>query len=526
MKKKSNLVEPIKEPVKETVKKASPPSIWLMLAIGLFSFVLLYVFIFDSKIDLSGDSLYYYYLGQAITAGKGYVFDLGAVVRPENHFPPGYPFIISIAMMLGAKSVTAIKVLNGIFFFGSLVLLYKVLLGFKVDWKLALVTVLFVMFNEHLLYYSIITMSEIPFLFFSLLVIWLWQLSDNDTVIYKNYYYFLMLISLVLVYYIKTSGLALIFGILVFYISRKSWVYALTTIVGVVLGALPWYLRNKALGGNAYLKALLYKNSYNKEWGNIDFNDFLERIWVNLYKYITIEVQNAVLPFLNRVKDQENTVGIWIWGFVIFAIFVFALMRMNKDKVVFLFAFLVGMFGIALIWPDVWSDIRFIMPVVPFLIFLTTFGVVELFNLLSEKMKLNVPFNPLLLLIFVFPVLVKIKVMNQRAKSDYTPEWKNYINMALWCKNNVAPNDVICTRKPSFFRYFSERPTCSWVDTPDDKLLIQTMKEQKVRYVIFDYLGFTSTSKYLFPAYEKNKEKFSLIYTIPNPDTHILEIKY
>ena len=162
-----------------TTKKSTPnssannlqKSLFLLLPFTVI-FIAIYAYIFDNKVDLSGDSLFYYFLGKALASGQGYMNTIGAVAKPENHFPPGYPFVISLAMMVGAKSLTAIKILNGLFFWGALVLFYKILTRLSINWTFALVATVMMALNEHLLYYSIITMSEMPFTFFTLLSIY------------------------------------------------------------------------------------------------------------------------------------------------------------------------------------------------------------------------------------------------------------------------------------------------------------------------------------------------------------------
>ena len=65
--------------------------IYLCLAIIVCVFVVNYLEIFDFKPDLNGDNVYYYALGRAIAAGKGYTNIMFLEETPHSHFPPGYP---------------------------------------------------------------------------------------------------------------------------------------------------------------------------------------------------------------------------------------------------------------------------------------------------------------------------------------------------------------------------------------------------------------------------------------------------
>ena len=48
---------------------------WYTLIIITISFLILYQYIYDSKIDLNGDNASYYILGKALNAGEGSASD-------------------------------------------------------------------------------------------------------------------------------------------------------------------------------------------------------------------------------------------------------------------------------------------------------------------------------------------------------------------------------------------------------------------------------------------------------------------
>ncbi len=72
--------------------------------------VVVYLFancsVFDEKINLNGDNIYYHILGEALATGQGYVDISNPMTPVHNHYPPGYPFIISIFMRLGFEEIS------------------------------------------------------------------------------------------------------------------------------------------------------------------------------------------------------------------------------------------------------------------------------------------------------------------------------------------------------------------------------------------------------------------------------------
>ena len=97
--------------------------IYLCLAIIVWVFVVNYLEIFDFKPDLNGDNVYYYALGRAIAAGKGYTNIMFLEETPHSHFPPGYP-LFNAGILLFTHSYTALKIANGILFGLSILILF------------------------------------------------------------------------------------------------------------------------------------------------------------------------------------------------------------------------------------------------------------------------------------------------------------------------------------------------------------------------------------------------------------------
>ena len=86
------------------------PTTWIYLCLAIIGcvFVVNYLEIFDFKPDLNGDNVYYYALGRAIAAGKGYTNIMFLEETPHSHFPPGYP-LFNAGILLFTHSYTALN---------------------------------------------------------------------------------------------------------------------------------------------------------------------------------------------------------------------------------------------------------------------------------------------------------------------------------------------------------------------------------------------------------------------------------
>jgi hypothetical protein len=482
----------------------------LMITLGL------YLFTFDSKLDLNGDNVDYYLLGQAISQGEGYTTIWFPGSPPFSHRPIGYPIIIAIPMLVGLSSIVAIKWVNFLLLCGSLILFYRLSEKITRHKLLAFVITLTIGLNIHILQFSFIIMSEIPFLFFSIFAVYfLVRLESNEAFSLKNFNLWMIVIGLSAAYHIKSLGVALLFAFLVYFFSQKKWKEGGFTIAGFILFALPYAIRNISLGlKSSYLTSVTFKNPYQRELGTMEFFDYFERIISNIIRYISIEIPRSIIPFL---PETESTTASWILGLLISTLIIWALFRLKEYRALLLSLFL-GTFGILLLWPEVWFGIRFIMPLIPFIIFLTIYGLSELL----DRYNLNSKFI-LLAVIIVFALNFNSYAdYNKKSKMDYPPAYTNYFNLAKWAKVNTDPQDVFIARKPQFFYLYSNRQVNKYKYTSDDKDLIKDLERRKANYVIIEQLGYGSTPRYLVPAVQKNMSRFQVIKQLKNPDTYLL----
>lgn len=159
--------------------------IYLCLAIIVCVFVVNYLEIFDFKPDLNGDNVYYYALGRAIAAGKGYTNIMFLEETPHSHFPPGYP-LFNAGILLFTHSYTALKIANGILFGLSILILFFLLKRISGNLFVALSTCLLCCMQQALLRYSTIVMSEMLFTFLTLGVLYLISLIDMNHLFCKK----------------------------------------------------------------------------------------------------------------------------------------------------------------------------------------------------------------------------------------------------------------------------------------------------------------------------------------------------
>jgi hypothetical protein len=481
-----------------------------------------YTYIFDKKLDLNGDNANYYMLGKALASGEGYVNINSIQKTPNNHFPPGYPAIISGVITLFSDSIVGIKLANGLLFLLTLFGLYFLTLKITGKISTAIIVPLLILFNAHFLRYSTIIMSEVPFTFFSIIVILSFLKINFHTAYWKDPWLYITLLFLIISFYIRTSGIAIISGILLYLVISKRWQHTLILFLGIILLILPWQIRSHKLGGNSYSKQLMQVNPYRPEIGIADLGDYINRFDNNISRYISKEIPTSIFPFYTVDYRQPASTLQWVFSFLLLGLIIYGLWKLTKYKLLIL-AYLTATFGILFLWPDIWIGIRFMLPIVPFLVIGLVNGiqllVLHFCSFKIQKMLIWIP------AVLIIPLLTTIKPLNYTAKDKPNPNWANYIKLAKWAKQNIDPEAVITCRKPTIFYLYSNTFTVNYKYTEDQKDLMIGLVAKKVDYVVIEQLGYSSTYRYLVPVINNNMQRFQIVHKIDNPETLLLKLQ-
>ncbi|MGH1384774.1 phospholipid carrier-dependent glycosyltransferase [Kordia sp.] len=499
----------------------------LLLIIAFFT---IYNTIFDEKVSLGGDNASYYTLGNSIANGDGYTNIQHAEKEAHYHYPPGYPLLIAGVVKCFSNDIITIKLLNGAFLLGVILLVFFIVKKLSQNDHIAFAVSLISLLNYHMLGYSTIMMSEIPFLFFSLLCLWLFFKIDFSKPVFKNGLFFLMLICLSFSFYIRSVALALFVSMACFLGIKKQWRYVFSLIAGFIIVYLPWILRNSNTTGNTYVSQLSLKNPYQPELGQVDLLDIFERIFLNAERYITKEIPSSIfysddLVYINTSFSMvEFLLGLLIISGISFGIF-----RLKKFRT-FILLYIVSFFALLMIWPSVWYGTRFLVPLIPLLIFLFIFGMISFLKWLQEKiipkqLKHFTAITTVVLLSFWSFMYGSnsISKLKTQANDEYADSYKNYFAFADWINKNADDASITAVRKEGLFYLFSKKNVTNYQKTLDREAQITYLKDKNVDYVIVEQLGYSSTSKYLVPVIDRYPNKFKTIKQLQNPNTYLMK---
>lgn len=516
--------KPIKQvpPAKE--KKTSSFSFekfttWAHLIIIGLTFWFLYSTIFDHKPDMNGDNFAYILLGKRLANGLGFTNATSRELTPHIHFSPGYPAMIAVFVKTLGDDQDTISFMNGVMMFASLILIYFITKKLTRSASLAFAVSFLCAVNSILLRFSTITMSEVPFIFVSLLAIFTFKLAVDDERQIKSVWLYVSIAIMGFSYYIKSNAVAFAAGAIAYFLISKDWKRALVTLVGFGAIIAPWYLRTQKFG-SSYMSQMKYINPYKPELGLLTTPTLIDRIQRNVIRYFTGDIPLNIFPM--DQPFEKAPLSYWIIGIVMLCLMIWGIYRL-KDLRLFLLGYFSGSIAILLVWPNEYGYVRYITPFTPLILLFALNGLKELIALgIGEN---NTRFVPYLFILLGIIYAKPIEAEQIQAEQPMPANYANYFEIAKWVKKNTPKDVTISARKPDMFIYYADRLCIGEMPSPDDKEVMKFFRDNKVDYVVIEQLGFGSTGRFLVPAVQKNMDKFEVVLQLPNPDTYLLKFK-
>ena len=514
-----------------------------ILAVILSVNFILSLMLFDPKLHCGGDNAVYITLAESILRfGDGYslIFTPGEP-KPYTLYPFGYPLLLAPFSALFGCNPIVFKLLSLGFAVGSVALFYLLIMPLIGPLPGVALT-LAIALNPELIPYSHWILSEMPFLFFSLLSLILFLKSENKEPKKPGRWFWLALTSIAFTAHIRSIGLMLAgagFGYYV--IHRKGKKLAYFTL-GMALLFSPWMIRNHLAHDYnvSYMNKFLLKDNYFPEKGTIGITELVSRIEYNIKVYSSKHSARMILG--SREKDVSGlalkAISVTVSLLVILGLVKNLILRAGiLELYVFLYL------GVVLIWPERWADVRFLIPAMPLLFMYLIDGTSFVIGLVPLKPLRNatIAASAMAFLVALIGVGTLIRnipenlgMLSRYLKGDYyagyQEPWPQFFEAADWARVNTPKASTFTVRKPSLFWLSSGRKTQKFPLTIDRDSVLTVIG--KTDYVVISLminenqlLYYHNTYKYfLIPAMEKQLNRFSLIFRSESPYTYIWKI--
>ncbi|MDP2497748.1 MAG: glycosyltransferase family 39 protein [Candidatus Palauibacterales bacterium] len=526
------------------------PAAWAGVAVALH--VLLGLLLYDPTLFTGGDNAGYMILGDALRSFRGYL-DLHLPETPlHTKYPPGYPAALAVVGLIGG--LQAYKLFSLACTAAAVWLIYRT--GRRLfSTRASLAAAFLFAVNPVLLEYSHWVLSEAFFGAAVLLSVAAYAglpapgsgaaaasgegsehtsgpgtLPDRLRVL-PPASWAVGLGAALLAFLIRTAGLPLLLAVLAFHALRREWRRLAVSAALVVAVAGGWIAYGQMAGGSeGYLNELLMRNPYDPSAGTVGLAGLVERGAVNLWTYVSAVLPGALTG--QRLQGDAGGAVTTLLGLAVTGLALGGWLARGRERVgvAELFTFLYV--GLIAVWPDVWTDRRFLLPVLPLLLLYAT-GAVD-----RAAGRWELPGRGALALgaaaLLALPALHSAgtrapdRVRCLRAYADGSPcvpaPWASFLDAARWSRDNLPPGATVVNRKPRIFYWISGHRGRVYRFTGEPDLLMQDLRDAGADFVVVDQISGT-TARYLVPAVRANQRHFEMLYQEGRPPTYVLRFR-
>lgn len=501
---------------------AEKNSLWLTVSI-LVLFTVLSLLMFDPKPFVGGDNATYVSLSKSLVQGKGLTEIWTPEGKPHTQYPFGFPLLLAPVSFLKLsypwyKLIPWLSGLLSLLVFGLLI---------KDDKKVLFVLPIFLLaINPYFLEYAHWVLSELPFALFVLLTFLSFKKWEERG---GNIWLATSIFSAVFANYIRSAGIALYLGIFLYLLLKRNFKAATIFITGCIVLTLPWSLRNSHYGTTGgYLDQFLMKDPYQPELGFLGIGGLIQRFFANLKIYFVSIIPRMFLPSLDIWGLSGAAPLVMLLTAVPAAVvLVFRVIKEPKAYDWLALAYL----GMAMLWPETWSDIRFLLPILPFLLLYLVQAYGFIFDRIFNKRFLWPAAAAIVVLVAanftaswntISSNLETNRYYSYDKYSGYDPAWQSFFAAAEWVKSNTPDNSIVVSRKPTLFFLGSQRRSFCYPFTANQDSLLRSL--DKADYVMVEPVSGTG-QRFLIPAVQPFLDKnYKIIYANGNPPTYVLQV--
>jgi Tfp pilus assembly protein PilF len=472
---------------------------------------------FDEKLSLSGDNAEFVILGRALAAGKGLVYLNNPAFPPGTKYPPGFPAILAVVELGFPGNISALKATVMLVFSTSIPLIY-LLMSQQTTRRIACSVAALCLISPVLLEFSHQVMSEVPFLLASLGAFWFLENRKKGVLGVLP-----ILMTMMTAYYIRSAGVAVIISVILYLVLRKEYRVASTVLVGAVFLAIPWSVHTRSLGGNSYLQQFLSVDPYRADLEALGVWTMIERVSGNFISYFFKMIPSIILPvpFLSVQTLSGYSFPLYILAAIpSFLVLYYIIAGLWLEGWTSLRIYMWIYFSLILVWPEIWSDYRFLIPISPLLFFAVIWSTLDVLRRLGIASggwgKITVIAA---ILLFCSNVIASADLYSR--KGTYPQNWDAYFKAGEWIRDHTSPDAVVACRKGFLMHLVSERFTAGYAWGEPDEVLAG-MENDRVDLVVLDELPYHSTPKHLVPAVNAHRSRFQIAHQIGDQDTYVL----
>ena len=485
----------------------------VLLGVSIPTFSALYLLAVSGYWKITPDSTTYVMAAESIAAGNGYSIQ----GKPVPVVPPVTSLVFSLGFLLFPGSYLALNFIVAVLTLCSLLLAF-ILFRSATDMNDALVLILMSLGSSVLFMYSTYLLSDVVYLFFSLLALVLIQLSVKK----DRAWPLEMLTGLVVLAACMTRivGLALVVAMigaaLISWFARRAVPTAVHTTMLMIVMAIVflWEYRSTLLGDSNF-KLFLQNEPWVEEAGYASVTDLAMRFFKNIDRY-----ESVITIFDNGMLERFRVFQIY------FAVLVMSFLVTGLAVSIVKFPNVLAIYTVIYLWLIAAfqgeAGTRYFVPVLPLLFYYAFFGLQIIKDIARRFIGPILP--PLLstaVACYVLTYLVfGLAYMKRAIPSQHQSPFGLYAikyaynydtqRLALWLKEHSAQGDSYMTQHPNMMDLMTERKGYDLPLSRNPQKLLNFLAQNGIRYVLADKKK-TEAQRYLFPVIAAHPNDFSLV---------------
>jgi hypothetical protein len=475
---------------------------------------------FEPQPHTGGDNAAYITLGRSLLEHGTYTELWDPAEPPHTKYPPAFPVVLAMALAVGLQPWVQLKFV--VLGFSAAATAFSFLwIRARRRAGLALAVGLLMAIAPGVLREGRWILSDVPFWAFTMFALWaVERLRRRD-------FRWLILAALATLaaYMTRSAGLPLVVAAVAWLAWHRRWPQ-----LGVLLAiagppAVLWWLRTRAFTAGGYISEFWLINPYQPSLGTIGAADLLARIGVNAQKYVTIHMPTLLAggpgPFTITVAAVITGLALAGWA-----------LRVRRAHVADLFLPLYV--GLILIWPEVWSGERFLLPALPLLLYYAGEALLRVVRWATPRHVFVVGATAAAVVgVLAVPGLLAGVAFGRECTGRYLagerypclggPAWVDFFELGERAGEMVPDGAVVLNRKPRQFYVLSGLRSRNYPMSDDPAAFFAAADSAGARYVVFDRLDAVS-EYYLRPVLVLRPGAFCLMTVSPASGTALFGI--
>jgi hypothetical protein len=433
-----------------------------------------------------GDNAGYVTLAYSLVAHHSYTELWDPAHLPHTKYPPVFPALLAILLLLGARTWTALKTVAAASTIVAVAFTYlwaERRLGAARAVGVALALAL----SSSVVYYSHWVLSDPTFLAFTMVSLWALDRADEQDA--RIGWLAVGAAAAGLAYFTRSAGLPLMVALAGWLALRRRWRALVVVAIGLGVPVFLWWLRAHLVGKIEYASEFWMVDPYNPSLGHLGLGGLIARVVGNAKGYV-----GTYLP--GGIVGRGGGVAIVSLGVALVGLGLVGWARRGARRIGVVELFVPLYAGVILLWPQVWSGDRFALPLLPVLFVFALEALWDGARVLGEIWATTA--GVVALLLVLLPAFGSWLTAAGQASACgsliqaggafacYGSGFEQFAEAATWSGSNLPPGSVVLSRKPRIFYVLSGVPSRTFPFETDPASHLALADSVGARYELLD----------------------------------------